>query len=64
MNFTALFDMIKMALFCFVEPEVTKEKAKPTPGKKGLIYFVFSFHCRYQNVTLSLNIFAILLLLL
>ncbi len=51
--------MIKMALFCFVEPEVTKEKTKPTPGKKGLIYFV----CRYQNVILSLIIFAILLLL-
>lgn len=60
MHLIALFDMIKIALFCFIEPEVTKEKAKGTPGKKGLIYFVvFNFHCSYQNVILALNIFAI-----
>jgi len=39
---TELFDMIKIPffLFCFVEPEVTKEKAKPVPEKKGLTYCV------------------------
>lgn len=39
------------SVFCFVEAEVIKEKAKPVPKKKGLIYCQLSVKSFYkQNV--------------
>jgi len=31
---------VNLSVFCFVEPEAVKEKAKPAPKLKGLVYCV------------------------